>query len=322
MIIPYICSFVGLLCPLVFFLVISSSKEPGITAQGFGIREYIGLNKSTYSTLKGRNVTVAIVDSGIESHNGIQKQRILAFKDFVNGQKDFYDDYGHGTFIAGLIGSSGEVTGIAPKSNFVILKVLDNKGKTDESTLLNALNWISNNKDKYNIKVVNLSIGVENRISAPSDEDPIFKILSKLKNQGILVVCSSGNSGPAEGSILYPAMSKDVLTVGSVNNNRSLTIKDDKITISSSRGLNTSHSLKPDLVTLGVDINSFDYKNPTGFTIGSGSSYSAAIVSGIATILFEKFTNADTVKQILRENVVSLNGERTIDQGKGELYFK
>lgn len=311
----------AILISMFFILVTSTSGSFPITAQGIEVKKYIGLNNSGYSELSGSNITVAIIDSGLEVNNHFQKKRLLAFKDFVNGNKEYYDDNGHGTFIAGIIGADNGIIGIAPKSNFVILKVLDKDGKTDEERLLSAFKWISVNKQKYNIKLVNVSIGVENKLDLVSSNDPILTILSTLKRQGILVICSAGNNGPGENTILYPGMSNDVLTIGSVNNNKTLTLSDDKVSISSSRG-NSLSNLKPDLVTLGVNVSSIDYQDSKNFKIASGSSYSTAIVTGVATLLFEEYKEAVIVQKVLKKNVEKLNEERLIDQGNGQLYFK
>lgn len=311
----------AILIVIFFIIVTSTSGSLPITAQGIEVKKYIGLNNSNYSELSGSNVTVAIIDSGLEVNGHFQKKRLLAFKDFVNGNKEYYDDNGHGTFIAGIIGADSGIIGIAPKSNFVILKVLDKDGKTDEERLLSAFKWISVNKQKYNIKLVNVSIGVENKLDLVPSHDPVLTMLSTLKRQGILVICSAGNNGPGENTILYPGMSNDILTIGSVNNNKTLTLSDDKVSISSSRG-NSLSNLKPDLVTLGVNVSSIDYQDSKKNRIASGSSYSTAIVTGAAALLFEEYKEADIVLKVLKKNVVKLKEERLIDQGNGQLYFK
>ena len=75
-----------------------------------------------------------------------------------------YDDNGHGTHVAGIVGgngydSYGEKAGIAPGASLVVLKVLDANGNGSIGSVIAAMNWIATNAAAYNIRVVNLSIG-------------------------------------------------------------------------------------------------------------------------------------------------------------------
>ena len=83
----------------------------------------------------GQRIGVAIVDTGISLHKDFIEggNRVIAFKDFISGRKEPYDDNGHGTHVAGIIGgngysSKGKYMGIAPACNFIVIKVLDNRG--------------------------------------------------------------------------------------------------------------------------------------------------------------------------------------------------
>ena len=81
----------------------------------------------------GGGVRVAVIDSGVQPHADLPASRIAAFVDFVNGGTAPYDDYGHGTHVAGLIAGSGasshgRFTGAAPGADIVALKVLDAQG--------------------------------------------------------------------------------------------------------------------------------------------------------------------------------------------------
>ena len=77
-------------------------------------------------------ITVAVIDSGIYPHIDF-KNRIVAFKDFVNGRKNDYDDCGHGTHVSGIIAGSGfashgRIKGICPAASLAGIKVLDRLG--------------------------------------------------------------------------------------------------------------------------------------------------------------------------------------------------
>src|SRR6185436_19829512 len=115
----------------------------------------------------GAGIGVAVIDSGITAwHDDLtisnrNGQRVTAFVDFVNNRTTKYDDWGHGTHVAGIIAgngydSNGERSAIAPKANLVALKALDAEGKGKISNIIAALEWAVTNRAKYNIRVINM----------------------------------------------------------------------------------------------------------------------------------------------------------------------
>ena len=108
-----------------------------------------------------------MLDSGL-ADDGNFTGRILEFDDFTTSIPTFnttpYDDFGHGTHVAGLIGSNGAISsglysGPAQAVQFLILKVLDQDGKGQTSTLINAIDYVIANKDRLGIQIINLSLG-------------------------------------------------------------------------------------------------------------------------------------------------------------------
>jgi len=104
--------------------------------------------------------------------------RITGFFDFTHGgiPTIAYDDYGHGTHIAGLIGSSGalsnnEFQGVAPEVHLVGLKVLDKTGAGRTSDVISALEFLLNFK-QVRANIVNLSLG--HPVFAPAAAAAIF----------------------------------------------------------------------------------------------------------------------------------------------------
>src|SRR5688572_19013920 len=124
----------------------------------------------------GEGVGVAIIDSGVTpwhddlTYDGTSPrvltkggQRVAAFVDYVNGQTEPYDDYGHGTHVAGIVAGNGLTSnglrkGTAPDAHLVVLKVLDSTGRGYISNVIAALEFVAANKNAFNIRVVNLSI--------------------------------------------------------------------------------------------------------------------------------------------------------------------
>ena len=119
------------------------------------LRQTLGLpSVATSSMSGGTGVGIAIIDSGI-APSGDFAGRITGFYDFTNGRNGAsvapYDDYGHGTHIAGLIGSSGVLSnyafqGIAPAVRLIGLKVLDGTGAGNTSDVIAALQFVTANK--------------------------------------------------------------------------------------------------------------------------------------------------------------------------------
>ena len=105
----------------------------------------------------GAGIGVAVIDSGITPwHDDLTQrrtaagQRVTAFVDFVNDRTTKYDDWGHGTHVAGIIAgngydSNGERIAIAPKANIIALKALDFEGKGTISNIIAALDWAVTN---------------------------------------------------------------------------------------------------------------------------------------------------------------------------------
>ena len=146
---------------------------------------------ATLSTPTGSTgVGVAIIDSGITPSADFDG-RITGFYDFIKGGGKSaapYDDYGHGTHIAGLIGSSGvlsnyEFQGIAPEVHLVGFKVLDDRGQGKTSDVISALEFVIANKSKLNVQIINLSLG--HPIFAPAADDPLVQAVQKAVAAGL-----------------------------------------------------------------------------------------------------------------------------------------
>src|SRR5438309_9692999 len=133
----------------------------------------IGLDRSFAGyPYRGDGYTVAVIDTGIDyTHaalGGGWGKRIVAGWDFVNNDGDPMDDNGHGTHVAGIIGSSDATyTGIAPNVHFVALKVLDATGSGSFGAVEDALQWVIDHRAQFNIVAINLSLGSGDYTSNP-----------------------------------------------------------------------------------------------------------------------------------------------------------
>ena len=194
----------------------------------------------------GSGVGVAIVDSGVTSwHDDLGSQRVVHFADFVDFQPVPYDDYGHGTHVAGIIAgngydSNGARRGIAPGANLVVLKVLDGDGNGYISNVIAALDYAIAHRAQFNIRVVNLSVAAG--VYESYNTDPLTLAARRAVEAGVVVVTAAGNFGrnakgqAQNGGMTAPGNAPWVLTVGATSHNGTAARADDSVAPFSSRG--------------------------------------------------------------------------------------
>lgn len=248
----------------------------------------------------GQGVTVAVLDTGIDRLPDFAG-RLIGGVDLTGENQPFQDDYGHGTFVAGLIAgdgtsSGGQYQGEAPGADLVSVKVAGADGSTDLARLILGLQWTVDNRAADNIGVLNMSLGFRPFMSTTLN--PLDLAVEAAWNSGIAVVTSAGNAGPANGTILSPGDDPLVITVGGLDDLAQPVTGNDEMNDFSSAGPTSPDGwIKPDLVTSGRSVVSlaapgstiYD-QNPsarigTGNFVGSGTSFSAAVTSGAAALV-------------------------------------
>lgn len=254
---------------------------------------------------RGERIGIAILDTGIFPH--IDLKHIICFQDFVNHRSDCYDDSGHGTHVAGIIGSSK--TGVAPDANLIILKVLNQNGEGKTSNVLQGLDWVIKHKSIYNIRIVNISIGSASK----NPNRTLIDGVNRVWDAGIIVTSAAGNQGPGKQSITIPGISYKVITVGSCDDN----ISNTNHLHYSGRGPTFSCVQKPDVVAPGSKVLSCLNKK-TGYVEKSGTSMSTPYVSGVIALLLSKepYLTPKQVKLRLYETSLDL-GKSNNQQGWG-----
>lgn len=265
------------------------------------VRNQLGLNtiKEFDDNREFTPVTVAVLDSGIDAKHPDLEGSVLTFRDFVTGDNTApYDDYGHGTHVCGCIAGSGKVlkgtyAGISPNTRLVVGKILDKKGDGNVREMISAMQWVLNIKDRYHIRVLNISIGTGNGYEK-KDYDEIQALLNEAWYQGIMIVCAAGNSGPASGSISMLGMNRNIITVGCHEGQESYHFGHPCQSYSG-RGEISEIYRKPDIVAPGTEIISCKASPYRGKTIQdkyyckkSGTSMATAIVSGCCALFFEQ----------------------------------
>jgi serine protease AprX len=272
---------------------------------------------------KGDGVTVASIDTGVAPNPDLGA-RLVARVDLTS-EHDGIDRFGHGTHMAGLIAGDGTTSqeafeGAAPETNLVSVKVAGWDGATDASTVIAALHWVVANRDRYGIRVVNLSWGTD----APRGygDDPLDLAVERAWRAGIVVVVAAGNAGPLPGTVTKPGDDPFVLTVGAADTQGTATTADDTVANFSSRGPTADGVGKPDVLAPGISLvsdrdpdSTVDVFRPaarvgTALFKGSGTSQAAAITSGVVARLLEAnpALTPDKVKGVLMATANAVPG--------------
>jgi serine protease AprX len=294
----------------------------------------------------GEGVDVAVIDTGVVPVEGLDEpdQVVngpdLSFESQIP-ELSYLDTYGHGTHIAGIIagrddsvavgGESSNTTGfmgVAPDARIVNVKVADHEGAVDVSQVIAAIDWVVHHRRDpgMNIRVLNLSFGTDGVQDYVLD--PLTYAAEVAWHKGIVVVAAAGNTGFGSPALSNPAYDPYIISVGADMPNGIGTTKDDVIPDWSSRGDAKRH---PDFIAPGKSLQSLrnpgsyvDDMYPQGvinerYFRGSGTSQSAAVVSGAVALLLEQRPNLtpDQVKALLRGTAVPLPGQDLAAQGAG-----
>jgi len=299
----------------------------------------------------GTGVGVAIIDSGVTPwHDDLGSYRVVHFADFVDFFPTPHDDYGHGTHVAGIVAGSGYDSGgarrgIAPNVSLVVLKVLDGEGNGHISNVIAALDYAVENRARFNIRVVNLSVAAG--VYESFNTDPLTQAAKRAVEAGVVVVTAAGNFGknaagqPQYGGVTAPGNAPWVLTVGASSHNGTATRDDDVIAGFSSRGPGyIDYMAKPDVVAPGVGIESLAdgssllfSTHPTARLWGAldtatqpylsltGTSMAAPVVTGTVALMLQANPSLtpNLVKAILEYTAEHQKKYDALTQGAGFL---
>jgi len=338
----------------------------------------MGADRVWAGGVTGKGIGVAILDSGINGLNSSVSYPSKTVKNvkftlnfayltedtttlprpggelFVDNLPNTDNTGGHGTHVAGIAAGSGGSSvgayrGVAPGANLIGLSAGEGMSILYASAL-QAVDWMLDNRVKYNIKVVNNSWGGTGEFD-PSD--PVNEAMKTVYNAGITVVFAAGNDGPGENTMNYHSVAPWVISVAA---GCKLYVADPTDSAAdcvdaggraavlagfSSRGVAGDPLQHPDITAPGVRIVSarsstgvvaplgitsdltscnIGFQNLDEFTCMSGTSMAAPHIAGVVALMQEaaggNLTPAQ-VEQLLENTARPLAGYAMWEQGAG-----
>jgi subtilisin family serine protease len=295
----------------------------------------------------GAGIGVAVVDSGISPHAAL-KNRIVANVSFVTGDPSTADAFGHGTHVAGIIAGTATAatslysSGVAPGAQLINVRVLGADGSGYTSDVIAGIDWAVANRSRYNIRIINLSLG--HAVTESASTDPLCLAVQRAVQAGVVVVAAAGNEGRAPnqarelGGITSPGNSPSALTVGAISTQGTPSRDDDTVADYSSRGpTEYDFAMKPDVVAPGSAIISLEAAN--GYLVShypflhragsgtnaymqlSGTSMAAPMVSGAVALLLQGSPNLSPsqIKLALQSGATYMHDGGIVGGGAGSV---
>lgn len=244
------------------------------------INEILDLNESKNSqiTHTGKNVTIGIVDDGINSNFLSISNNIKCISNKKDLKKSRENQITHGTVMACIINNQFtenlySAIGVAPEAEIIDCDISNSRNRYCFSDILQIFDIITKQKIKIDVLLISLTT------KTPSDgKDILSNACELLVDKGILIVCPTGNFGPEPNTIGSPAAAKNVISIGSIT-------KELTISQYSGRGPTIDERMKPDFCLPGSNIL-VPLSSELRATV-TGSSVSAAIGAGLITLIKE-----------------------------------
>jgi len=170
---------------------------------------FIGTSIPYQNGYDGSGIVVSIIDTGIDLNHPDLEGQIIGGYDFVDNDEIPEDTNGHGTQVAGIIASNGNLKGIAPNSKILMYKVSEDGESVPSHLIIKAIEKsIEDNAD-----IINISLGI-NQTNTKIDQ-----VVNKAVKNNIFVVTAAGNFGPELSTIGSPGINPNAITVGATFNN-------------------------------------------------------------------------------------------------------
>lgn len=244
----------------------------------------------------GAGVTVAVLDTGVASHAYLTGAIASGGYNFLDNNSNVNDTgtgvmVGHGTFVSGLIHM------VAPGAKILPIRVMDSTGMGSSFTIAEGIYHAID----HGARVINISM------SSPKNSTIVADAIAEAKSLGIIVVASVDNRDSDDK--VYPAANGGVIAVASTD-------------MSDVKSAFSGYGHYVDLCAPGEDLVSILPNNQ--FAVASGTSFSAALVSGTSALVTAQFDSqgSATILTQLTESALDLsatNGERAEDLGFGRV---
>ena len=258
---------------------------------------YHSENATIASPFTGEGIVVAIIDSGIDYRHAAlgggmgPGYRVIGGYDFINNDEDPWDDHGHGTHVAGIVGGNADAfKGMAPDTRLIALKVLNRNGLGKDSAVLRALEYAVNpDGDPVTddaVDIINMSLS---SLSIGTIDHPVTVAVEAAIAAGVVCVVAAGNRGEeGRATITAPGNAPRAVTVGASNGVNELADFSSQGPSGSIDALSEPYfGLKPDLLAPGVDIESTWPGG--GYRLQSGTSMAAPYITGAAARVLEQY---------------------------------
>ncbi|MFH0912150.1 MAG: S8 family serine peptidase [Patescibacteria group bacterium] len=256
--------------------------------------EQISLNQiqipSAWDVTTGNSeLIVAIIDTGVNPDHEELQSRVWINNDeipnngrdddnngyiddyqgynFMNNAPDILDQNGHGTGVASIIAAntnnSKGMSGINWNCKLMVLKALNSAGGGEYSDVSKALRYAADN----GARVINMSFGTY------FDSTELKAAVDYALSKNVVIVAAAGNNN--QNPLLYPAAYPTVIAVGAVDS-------------SGQRASFSNYGNNLDMVAPGINILMANYVGTNAYAFGSGTSFAAAHISGIASLIISR----------------------------------
>lgn len=298
---------------------VDSTPYPDAAGGGWGVAAINAPQAWSRFGVRGDGVRVGNIDTGVNAAHRDLAGRVVAWRDFVNGGAQPYDDNGHGTHTAGsIVGGSagGGPIGVAPGATLVVAKGMAADGVGPGSALLAAAEWMTD--PDGNPATADFPRVINNSWSSSSANDTWFRpMVRRWRELGIVPVFSAGNTGPTLSSIGSPASYPEVVAVGALDRDGSPAPFSGRgpVTWQNRDGLGPAAGtrlVKPDVAAPGVAVVS---SVGDGYLAYSGTSMASPEVAGLIALIVQAAPalNPDQIAAILRSSATDVGAPGTDD---------
>ncbi|MFB6938531.1 type VII secretion-associated serine protease mycosin [Streptomyces chartreusis] len=241
--------------------------------------------EDVWAESQGQDVTVAVVDSGVDASHPDLSGQVLEGKDFTGGGSAQEDTFGHGTAMASIIAAHGHgagndsgMIGLAPEVKILPLRTLQKKNDKNSDDLWSAAVRYAVDQG---VKVINLSFGADGSKTSSEGREAI----AYAQANDVVVVAAAGNTGGV--AVEEPAALPGVISVGAIDEKANRWV-----------GSNSGKGLT--LMAPGVQVLSADPESSQGYSLSDGTSDATAYVSAAVALVRSKYPDLSAGQVINR----------------------